>query len=174
MLKISYLTSKLQLLSSDELCNKAKYQINCPENYNFPCKSDKCSLDMETCHRFNHKKYQTLHAKSLVMFQSNLKHYEKFLKNIKKCSSEWQPNKVCLNFANCSALEFNNSTKKFIKKSLKCECPGEHSFECGKLCTVDRKTCDSFISEAKYNRKIYQELSFCESHGIKLFVLLII
>ncbi len=158
IIKLSYLTLTQRLLSSDELCNKAKYQTKCPDNYNFTCKSDKCTLDMETCKRFNHKKYHTLHAKSLVMFQSNLGKYEKFLKSIKKCESDWQPNKVCLNLNNCSALEFNNSTKKFTKYSRKCKCTGEHSFGCGKLCAVDRKTCDSFNSEAKINRKIYQKL----------------
>ena len=162
IIKLSYLTLTQRLLSSDELCNKAKYQTKCPDNYTFTCKSDKCSFDKTACSKLFYFNYQVRVSKNRESLKTNLGKYEKFLKSIKKCESDWQPNKVCLNLNNCSALEFNNSTKKFTKYSRKCECTGEHSFGCGRLCAVDRKTCDSFNSEAKINRKIYQKLSFCK------------
>ena len=156
-----------QHLSSDDLCKRLIHQSNCPDSYNYTCKSDKCSVNKEACKRFNHKKYQTLHSKSLVVLLSNLEKYEKFLKSIKKCPSEWESSKVCLNIAKCSTLKFNNETMKFNKISEKCKCIGEHSFGWGKLCAVDRKIFKAFRIEAKINKKLYENLLIC-TNGMKL------
>jgi hypothetical protein len=150
------------------MCKREKHQLKCPDAFKFTCKLDKCSVDEKACKLFDFKKYETLHAKNLVMFQSNLVRYERFLKAIKKCPSEWQPDKICSNIAKCSLLKFNNSRKAFNKISKKCKCIGEQSFGCGRLCAADEKMCKAFNSEAGLNRQLYENLSICENGIIKI------
>jgi hypothetical protein len=170
ILNLSWLTQQHQNFSSEDLCNLEIHQLKCPDNYNYKCKLDKCSVDEAACKLFDLKRYQTLHVKSLVMFQSNLKKYETFMKNIKKCLSIWQPNKICLNVAKCSTLKFNNSTMKFNKISeKKCKCIGQHSFGCARVCALDRNVCRAFNSEAKKNKKLYEDLTFC-NNGMKIYL----
>ena len=159
-----------QSILKQNICNKRKYQVNCPLRYNFTCMSDKCTMDANVCTMLKNFRSKII-GKEFKILKTHLVKYSEFIREIKQCESDWQPNEVCLRPRNCQKLVFNNSTRKFNLKSEKCKCTGgKHSTECSnsRVCGTNKHVCKSFISELNLNKKLAEKLYLCQHQNGKV------
>ena len=171
LLLLLFNQSTEQSLSNLSLCTIGRHQLKCPSSHQITCRTTTdenemlCATDKSMCDQFKHFLVQFRYSNGLKRFESYLAKYEKFIRSIKECPSEWKHNQVCLNRATCSLLEFNRMTSKFERKSEKCKCPIEFVSSCSnsKVCAVSDAACMAFANEAKQNKKLLENTEFCKN-----------
>ena len=158
MIVIISLRSVLSL-DSKNLCYLIK-DLECKGNNSYHCSKSICSLNKETCNKYNRQRRSFLFRSLVPLIE--------FYKEIKQCDTNEtiiDLNKYCLNRHDC--LESNQlvvygiTIKNEIKK-VDCKCQGDFKYKCNEnYCTNDLDSCKMIyrLEQNKVkdctNRKIY-------------------